>query len=99
MFSTFTGNYNSQHITSAELYGDLPRIFQKIRERRTKFAGHCARGEERVSKLVNWTPKHGKMKPGGPALNYIDLLKQDTGLHVRNVITAMQERIVWRAIV
>ena len=77
----------------------MPKITQKIRERRTKFAGHCARGEECVSKLVNWTPKHGMKKPGRPALNYIDVLKQDTGLHASDVITAMQDRIVWRAIV
>ena len=67
-------------------------------ERRTKFAGYCARGEECVSNLVNWTPKYGKKKPGRPALNYIDILKQDTGLHASDVITAMQDRIVWHAI-
>ena len=43
----------------AELYGDLPKISQKIRERRTRFAGHCARSDEPVSMLVCWIPKHG----------------------------------------
>ena len=87
-----------QHIINAELYGDLPKITQ-IRERRTKFAGLYARSEECVYTLVNWTPKHGMRKLRRPALNYIDILKQDTDLHASDVITAMQDRKVWRAIV
>ena len=88
-----------QHVTNAELYGDLPKISQKIRERRTRFAGHCSRSDECVAKLILWEPKHGKRKPGRPALTYINVLKQDTGLDVNDVKTAMQDRKVWRAIV
>ena len=51
--------HSKQHITNAKLYGDLPKITQKIGERRTKFAGHCARTKEFVSKLVNWTQSMG----------------------------------------
>ena len=54
---------------------------------------------ECVSKLVNWTPKRGKKKPGRPALNCIDVLKQDIGLHASDMITAMRDRKVWHAIV
>ena len=88
-----------QHITNAELYGNLPKITQKIRNKRTGFAGHCSRSVECVSKLIHWTPKHGTKKRERPALNYIDVITRDTGLDVNNVRTAMQNRKVWRAIV
>ena len=88
-----------QHISNAELYGNLPKITQKIRDRRTRFAGHCSRSAECVSKLVHWIPKHGIRKRGRPALNYMDVITQDTGLDVNDVRTAMQNRKVWRAIV
>ncbi|XP_072051888.1 uncharacterized protein [Amphiura filiformis] len=58
-----------QHMTNKELYGDLPKLSDKIRERWTRFAGHCYRSKtEPVSKLVHWIPKHWKRKQGRPAL-------------------------------
>ena len=48
-----------QHMTNSELYGSLPKISEKICERRNRFAGHCIRGEELISRMVLWTPKHG----------------------------------------
>ena len=85
-------------MTNKELYGDLPRITDKIRERRLSFAGHCCRSkEETVSRILNWNHKHGKRKAGRPNLTYIDLLKQDTGLEESDIKTAMLDRSVWRA--
>ena len=40
-----------------------------------------------------------KRKPGRPALTFIDLLTQDTGLEMSDMKTAMNDRRVWRAIV
>ena len=88
-----------QHVTNAELYGDLPKISHKIRERRTRFAGHCFRSVEPVSQMVLWTPKHGKRKPGRPAQTYIDILRHDTGLEETDFKAAMQDRKLWRAII
>lgn len=68
-----------QHLTNPELL----RISDKIR--RMHFAGHCVRSEEPVANLVHWTPKHGKRKPGRPALTFIDVLKQSTGLHIADL--------------
>ena len=46
-----------QHITNMELYGELPKLSDKIRQRRLRFAGHCSRSQqEPVSKLLHWTP-------------------------------------------
>jgi hypothetical protein len=90
----------SRHMTNQELYSGLPKISDKIRKRRLRFAGHCYRSkQESVSKLVLWTPKHGRRKPGRPALTYIDTLNRDTGLPPDDIKTAMQDRSVWRAIV
>ena len=30
-----------QHITNKELYGNVPKVSEKIRDRRLRFAGHC----------------------------------------------------------
>ena len=88
-----------QHMTNEELYGNLPKISHRIQIRRTRFAGHCFRSEEPVSKMILWAPKHGYKKPGRPALTYIDIIKKDTGWDFESVKTAMQDRDVWRAIV
>ena len=87
-----------QHMTNKELYGDLPKITDKIRERRLRFAGHCYRSTEPISRILLWNPKHGGRKAGRPHLTYIDLLKQDTGLEEADIKTAMLDRRVWRAI-
>ena len=49
---------------------------------------------ECVSKLVNWIPKHRIMKRERPALNYIDVIMQDTGLDVNDVRTVLQNKKV-----
>ena len=88
-----------QHMTNTELYRDLPKISQKIKIRRLRFAGHCFRSNECVSKLIHWIPKHGSRKPGRPAINFVDTLKRDTGLDTNEMKTAMLDRQIWSAIV
>ncbi|XP_030839582.1 uncharacterized protein LOC115923289 [Strongylocentrotus purpuratus] len=89
----------SQHITNKELYGNLPKVSEKIRERRLRFAGHSCRNiNEPISQLLLWKPKHGKKKPGRPHLTYTDLLKKDTGLELSEIKAAMLDRNVWMAI-
>ena len=81
-------------MTNKELYRDLPKLSQKIRERRVHFAGHCFRNKnEPVSRLIHWIPKHGRRKPGTPSLTYVDVLKQDTALETSEVQTAMQDAL------
>ena len=42
-----------QHVTNEELYGDMPKLSCKVRERRLGLAGHCVRHREEIaSKLV-----------------------------------------------
>ena len=55
----------SDHITSAELYGDLLKVTQKIRVRRLKLLGHCvSHPEELSSNLILWQPSLGWANEG-----------------------------------
>ena len=75
------------------MYGDLPKISDKRREHRARFAGHCFRRyDEAVTNILHWIPKHEFRKPGRSALTYIEILKRDTGLEVKELKTAMQDR-------
>ena len=99
MLRTVLNVHWSQHITNKILYGDLPKLSEKIRRRRTRFAGHCSRSrEEPVSNLIHWLPKRGRRKPGKPALTYINVLKEDTGLLAEELRSAMEDRKIWRSI-
>ena len=86
-----------QHPNNKELYGNIPKISDTIRERRTRFAGHCWRSKsELVSDLLLWTPKHGHTTVGRPHKTYIDQLAQDAGMQIQDLKNAMEDRNVWR---
>ena len=87
------------HIRNTELYGDLPRLSDKIRQRRMRLAGHCVRHPElAASDLVLWEPSHGTRNPGRGRTTYIDTLKRDTGLSdATEIRTLMEDRVEWRA--
>jgi len=56
-----------EHVTNELLYGDLPKISSKIRTRKLKLAGHCARHpEEAAFNLVLWVPDTGSRGRGRP---------------------------------
>ena len=68
------------HMRNIELYGDLPRLSDKIRERRMGFAAHCLRHPELpAGALVLWEPDrvNGRVSKRD---TYIDNLKRDVGL-------------------
>ena len=92
----------SQRITNKDLYLELPKISQSIRERSLRFAGHCHRRkeEEVIGSLVLWKPTHGKAKRGRPKQTYVDRLLNETGLHSREELnTVMNDRVTWRSFV
>ena len=44
-----------QHMTTKELYRELPPVSMKVKQRRLRLAGHCVRHNEEVaSRLVLW---------------------------------------------
>ena len=87
------------HVKNIDLYGDLPRVTDKIRGRRMRLAGHCVRHPELVaSELVLWEPIHGRRGRGRPHSTYIDTLKRDTGLSdVSEIRSLMGDRDMWKA--
>ena len=86
-----------QHPTKEYLYGQLSPISQTIKERRTRFAGHCWRSKrEMVSDVLLWTPKHGYTSVGHPQKTYIQQLSEDCGCLPEDLPNLMDERDVWR---
>ena len=84
--------------TNKKLYAGLPKLSDKFRVRRLKLAGHCVRHPEEVAHdIVLWEPVHGTSKRGAPTMNYIKLLKKDTGLDdVKEIESVMLCRDSWR---
>ena len=65
-----------QHVTNEELYGDLPNLNCKIKERRLRLAGHCVRHREEIaSKLVLWQPIARNPRRERKAINYVETLR------------------------
>ena len=79
-----------QKLTNKQLYGNLPKISEVIREKRLKIAGHCVRHKEEIAnQLVLWQPTRGKRKRGRQAITYVDCLLQDTGLEEVNELKTL----------
>ena len=87
-----------RHPTKDYLYGQLSPISHTIRERRTRFAGHCWRSKtEIVSDVLLWTPKHGHTSSGHPQTTYIQQLSMDCGCQPEDLPNLMDDRNDWRA--
>ena len=87
-----------QHMNNQELYGSLRRVSEKIRVRRLRLAGHCARhNEEIASKALLWEPQHGHPNRGRRRTTYIDTIKADTILdNTKEIRGAMLDQVVWK---
>ena len=86
------------HITNKILYGDLPKLTTTIRQRRMRFAGHCARATDQpVSELLFWTPSYGKRGKGAGHKTYLSMLKEDTLLKSPSEIKSLMEaKDLWK---
>ena len=86
------------HITNERLYGSIPKVSTKIKERRMRLCGHCFRhNEEIASKLVLWQPDRGRPSRGRRKTTLVDTLLDDTGCATRNELaTAMLDRDSWK---
>ena len=86
-----------KHPTKQLLYGHLPPITDIIKERRTRFAGHCWRSkDEIISDVLLWTPKHGHIRVGRPYKTYIEQICEDIGCQPEDLPRAMEDRADWR---
>jgi len=89
-----------EHVTNELQYGDPPKISTKIRTRRLKLPGHCARHpEEAASNLVLWIPDRGSRGRGRPTGTFIDTLMRDTGLQLEEMHAWMQDKGQRRTVV
>ena len=89
----------SSHTTNEELYGDLPKVADKIAAKRLQLAGHCHRHPElSTQKVLLWEPTHGHRGRGRPRTTFVDTLKKDTGVTSAKELEAlMADRSVWRS--
>ena len=85
------------HATLGRIYGALTPISLRLQQKRLQFAGHCHRAlNEVISSLLLWRPS-GKVF--SRKLTYQEVIARDSGLDVRDLSTAMQDRAVWKEIV
>ena len=88
------------HVTNEKLYAGLPKLSDNLRSRRLHIAGHCVRHpEEAAHHTILWEPTHGTSRRGAPCMNYVTLLKKDTGLDSTHEIeTVMLCRETWSGV-
>ena len=92
-----TGVHLENHVSNKELYAEVPKATDTVKQKRLKLAGHCYRHpEEAASNLVLWTPNHGKRRRGRPARTFVQQLRDDTGLQEREMASLMLSRDQWR---
>ena len=97
------------HITNIDLYGTLPRVSARLRERRLTFAGHCWRSdqsaEQPIHDLLFWTVPDGVQRQGNHT-TYVKMLlkdfggdqitKKDMAVAIAQKQKAMENREQWR---
>ena len=72
----------------------LPPISKTIQIRRTRYAGHWWRSEDKlINDVLLWTPSHGRASAGRSARIY---LCTDTGWSLEDLPEAMNDRDQWR---
>ena len=89
------------HPTNQSLYQDLPKLSAKIKTRRLRFAGHCARNPNLpVSHCLFWTPQAGHTSRGRPITTYSKNLMKDTNLQdPTEILTLMRNKEAWEDLV
>ena len=85
------------HVRNVNLYAGLPRVSVKVRERRTRLAGHCVRHPElSANPLILWEPTQGTARRGRSRATSISAMRSDTGLgldSINELRTAMLDRL------
>ena len=97
------------HVKNVDLYGDLPRISTRLRERRLTFAAHCWRCSQSayqpVHDLLFWSVPDGVARKGN-FTTYIKVLledfggekikKKDQATAILQIKSAMENRKEWK---
>ena len=73
------------------------QLSEDIKERRTRFAGHCYRAnDEIISVVALWNPTHGKRSVVRPPKTLINQLCDDVHCNPEDLPNAMNDRDEWR---
>ena len=102
------------HVKNVDLYGSLPKVSSRLRQRRLAFAGHCYRSYQSayqpISDLLFWLGDGGTNKKGN-YWSYVHVLlkdftgekekvkKQNMVVGVEQLRSAMEDRNYWRTVV
>ena len=95
----------SQHITNKYVRSltKQPVLSNTIRKRRLQWFGHLQRMDNnRIPKrLYQWTPTHGKRRPGRPRTTWKNVIQRDlrklgTEWSTEEAEVAAQDRSVWK---
>ena len=90
----------TDHLSNAELYGNIPRVTATIRQQRLRFAGHCRRSKNELSSEgLLWEPSHGKRSRGRPRKTYVDQLIADTACTYEDLANLMDDRDRWKELI
>ncbi|KAI8519362.1 hypothetical protein Bbelb_026190 [Branchiostoma belcheri] len=86
-----------QHPTMATIYGKLPLVSHRLKQRRVRFAGHCfmASGEI-ISSLSLWRPSG---KSYSRKLTYPRMISRYTGFDIDDLKSTMADRSLWSTVV
>ena len=81
-----------------ELYGNLPLVSFKIRQRRLRLADHAAQHPElSLHKVLLWEPNHGRRSRGRPKITFVKNLLSDRGvMTTREIQNLMLDREGWQ---
>ena len=85
------------HLSNAELYGNIPRVTATIRQQRLRFAGHCCCSKnEPSSEVLLWEWSHGKHSRGRPRKTYVDQLIANAVCGYEDLVNLMDNRDRWK---
>ena len=90
-------NICRDRVSNAELYGDLPRVSLKVRQKRLRLAGPAIHHPELpLSKVILQLQAEGAL----PGATFVDNLLIDTGVETNGELeTLMLDRMVRRRII
>eukprot|EP01059_Diplonema_ambulator_P019153 TRINITY_DN319_c0_g1_i5.p1 TRINITY_DN319_c0_g1~~TRINITY_DN319_c0_g1_i5.p1 ORF type:complete len:724 (+),score=90.92 TRINITY_DN319_c0_g1_i5:1040-3211(+) len=87
-----------ERVSTADLTVGFMRIEAWLLDKRLRFAGHCVRTSQPVAAAVLAEPDVRKV--GRPPLNYLGVLRKDTGVRSAHALRQkMEDREVWRELV
>ena len=86
-------------VTNTQLYREMPKIYEVIKQRRLRLTGHCIRHIDELShNLILWKPKYGLRNRGRQPNSFIDNLKNDCDCEEGELRTRLMDREGWKVI-